>query len=251
MISPALMHPHERILVALDVATLDAAQNLAQQVGASVGGFKVGLELLTSVGAPAVVAAFRALQRPLFFDAKFCDIPNTVAGAVRAAARLGVAMLNVHAAGGAAMMRAAVAAAREGADAAGVAPPKVLAVTILTSLDAPALRELGWLPTEAACVETLVVQLARLAQAAGCDGVVASPQEIAAIRRACGADFLIVTPGVRPSWAATGDQQRVMGPRAAVAAGADYLVIGRPITQPPSEIGDPRAAAQRIAEELA
>lgn len=245
------MRPQDRILVVLDVPRLDAAQALAQQVAPAVGGFKVGLELLTSVGAPTVVAAFRDAGRPLFFDAKFCDIPNTVAGAVRAAAQLGVAMLNVHALGGTAMMRAAVAAAREGAAAGDVPVPKVLAVTILTSLNAAALRELGWRTPDVASVQAVVVRLAQVAQAAGCDGVVASPQEITAIRQACGPEFLIVTPGVRPHWAAAGDQQRVLSPREAIAAGADYLVIGRPITQPPPSVGSPRAAVQRIVEELA
>lgn len=245
------MQPKERILVALDVADLASAVELARALKPSVGGIKVGLELLTSCGAPQVVAALREVGLPIFFDGKFKDIPNTVAGAVRAVAKLSVAMLNVHALGGTEMMRAAVKAACDGASAGTHARPKVLAVTVLTSLNASQLQDVGFDNLrEEAQLQDLVVHLAVLAQTAGCDGVVASPQEITAIRAACGRDFLIVTPGVRPVWAAKGDQQRVMTPHEAVAAGANYLVIGRPITKPPAEIGTPLHAAQRIVEDL-
>lgn len=247
-----MRQPKDRILVALDVAELAPAVELAREVKPWVGGIKVGLELLTSCGAPQVVAALRGVGLPIFFDGKFKDIPNTVAGAVHAVAQWGVAMFNVHALGGTEMMQAAVQAAREGAAAANQARPKVLAVTVLTSLNVAKLQEIGFGNLrDAAQLQDLVVHLATQAKAAGCDGVVASPQEIAAIRAACGRDFLIVTPGVRPTWASKGDQQRVMAPKDALAAGADYLVIGRPITKPPADVGTPAQAAQKIAEELA
>lgn len=239
------------IFVALDVSDLAAATALAHALAPHVGGFKVGLELLNAAGAPQVVAALRDFGRPIFFDGKFHDIPNTVAGAVRAVARLGVAWCNVHATGGVAMMRAAVVAAHEGAAAAGVVPPQVLAVTILTSLTVADLQQLGvWNLSDTAALQAAVVTLAQRAQTAGCAGVVASPLEIAAIRAACGNDFLIVTPGVRPAWAAAQDQARTMTPHDALAAGADYLVIGRPITNPPPEVGSSIAAAQRVVHEL-
>ncbi|MBI4237243.1 MAG: orotidine-5'-phosphate decarboxylase [Deltaproteobacteria bacterium] len=239
------------IFVALDRPDLDAALQLAQELAPHVGGFKVGLELLNTAGAPHVVAALRDYGLPIFFDGKFHDIPNTVAGAVRAVARLGVTWCNVHAAGGSAMMRAAVAAAHEGAEAAGVVPPAVLAVTVLTSLTVTDLQQLGvWQIPNDAALQTAVVTLAERAQAAGCAGVVASPQEIATIRAACGREFLIVTPGVRPTWTGSQDQARIMTPHDALAAGADYLVIGRPITNPSPDVGTPAAAAQRILQEI-
>ncbi len=246
------MQAKDRIFVALDVAEVSQAVTLASELRPYVGGIKIGLEILNSCGAPQVVSALRDVGLPIFFDGKFNDIPNTVAGAVDAVARLGVAMLNVHALGGVEMMQAAVQAARSGAESAGQPRPIVLAVTILTSLNPAKLQAVGFSQLrDATQLRELVVQLARQAQAAGCDGVVASPQEITAIRAACGSDFKIVTPGVRPVWAAKGDQQRVMTPREAVAAGADFLVIGRPLTKPPAEIGTSIQAAQRIAEELA
>lgn len=242
------MQPVERIFVACDVDSLAAAGTLVTALGDRSVGLKIGLQLLTRAGIPQAVAAVQAHRCPIFLDVKFHDIPNTVAGACRAAAGLGVTLLNVHALGGAAMMAAAARAVREGAEAAGVAPPKLLAVTILTSMDGAALRQIGF--GVEATAESLVVRLARLAQDAGCDGVVSSPQEIRAIRAACGADFLIVTPGVRPAWAAANDQARVMTPRAAVDAGADYLVIGRPITNPPEIVGGPAQALAEIIREL-
>ncbi|MBI4365881.1 MAG: orotidine-5'-phosphate decarboxylase [Deltaproteobacteria bacterium] len=245
------MSPGERIFVALDVPTLAQAEGLVELLTPHVGGFKVGLELLTAAGAPTVIERLRGGGRPIFFDGKFSDIPNTVAGATRAAAQLGVAMLNVHALGGAAMMQAAVTAAAAGARIGGWSPPKVLAVTVLTSLGVEALTQLGLEGLhDPASLEAFIVRLATRAREAGCDGVVASPREIPAIRRACGQDFLIVTPGVRPSWSARGDQHRFTTPRAAIEAGADFLVIGRPVTNPPAEIGDPVAAVRKILEEL-
>jgi orotidine-5'-phosphate decarboxylase len=236
-----------RMLVALDVPTLPEALALVVGLRDQVGGFKVGLELCTAAGVPAVVEAIGAAGGAVFLDLKLKDIPNTVAGAVRAiVTRLGenVRMLTLHCDGGSAMLQAAVAAARE----ATANPPLLLGVTVLTSIDAVALQgELG-IP---AALEAQVVQMAQLAQAAGLDGVVASPHEVGAIRQACGSDLLIVTPGVRPTWAASQDQRRVMTPAQAVGAGADYLVIGRPITAAPTVEGGPPAAARRIAGELA
>jgi orotidine-5'-phosphate decarboxylase len=179
----------------------------------------------------------------IFYDCKFHDIPNTVAGAVRAASRRGVWMLNVHASGGRAMMRAAVEAAAEGR-AAGHDRPLVIAVTVLTSLDSATLAgEFGMAETAG----DHAVRLARLAQESGCDGVVASPHEAGAIRAACGPDFRLIIPGVRPAGADRGDQKRVMTPGEAVLAGADYLVVGRPITGAP----DPVAAARAVNAEAA
>lgn len=226
----------KRIIVPLDVPEADQALALAEAVAPHVGAVKVGLELFNAVG-PAIFAQFHARVARVFYDAKLHDIPNTVAGAVRAAARHGLWMINVHASGGAAMMAAAARAAGE-AD----RPPLVIAVTVLTSLDATGLHEVG----VAASPREQVVRLARLARDSGLDGVVASPLEAAAVREACGDDFLIIAPGVRPAGAAVQDQKRVATPAEAVRNGADYLVIGRPITQAP----DPAAAAAAIAEEL-
>ncbi len=241
--SPA---PHQRILAALDVPDLPAALGLVAQLRGRVGGFKVGLELCTAEGAPQVVRAVAAAGGGVFLDLKLCDIPNTVAGAVRSACALGpaVRMLTLHCHGGAAMLRAAAEAAR----AAGAARPLLLGVTVMTSLDQAALRdELG----VGAGLGEHVVHMARMAQACGLDGVVASPHEIGAIRAACGPGLLIVTPGVRPAWAASGDQRRVMTPAEALRAGCDYMVVGRPISAAPAEVGGPAQAAARIAEELA
>ncbi|MEW6320099.1 MAG: orotidine-5'-phosphate decarboxylase [Acidobacteriota bacterium] len=230
-----------RVLVALDVDTAAGALALADRLRGSVAGFKIGKQLFTAEG-PAVVRALAERGDRVFLDLKFHDIPNTVAGAVRAAVATGAWMVNVHASGGRAMMAAAVESARQAAAAAGVARPLVIGVTVLTSLDQPALAETGVTRP----VLEHVVHLARLAQAAGLDGVVASPLETAAIRAACGPDFAIVTPGIRAAGqAGTDDQARTMAPREAVAAGATYLVVGRPITG----AADPRAAAERIAAE--
>jgi orotidine-5'-phosphate decarboxylase len=227
----------DRIFVALDVDTLDDARALLDRLEGAVTGVKIGSQLFTSAGPAAVELAIKRGHR-VFLDLKFHDIPNTVAGAVRSATRLGVVMLNVHAAGGAAMMRAAAEAAGQAARDLGVPRPLCLAVTVLTSLDRRALeREVG-VPTS---VEAHVLALAERARDAGLDGCVASPQEIRRIKNALGARFAVVTPGIRPA-ASDDDQKRVATPAAAVAAGADYLVIGRPITA----AADPRAAAAAI-----
>lgn len=250
--------PQERIIVALDTALASEAMALAERLAPHVGAVKVGLELVNRTG-PLILRNLARLGLRVFYDAKFHDIPNTVAGAVRGAAAKGCWMLNLHASGGVAMMRAAVAAAEQTRPRRlhrlrtrfGPLPstpalpqrPLLVAVTLLTSIDERALREELGVP----CSPTEhVLRLARLAAEAGLDGVVASPQEAAPLREAFGRAFVIVTPGVRPSWSSSDDQRRIATPAEAVAAGADYLVIGRPITR----AADPVSAVQRIAEEL-
>ena len=231
------------ILVALDVANAADARRLADALGDSVGGLKIGFQLFTSTG-PSIVREMVDAGHRVFLDLKFHDIPNTVAGAVAAATDLGVWMVNVHAAGGAAMMTAARDAAHERAATLGRPAPLVIAVTVLTSMDAPALSSVG---VSRAPLDQ-VVHLASMANACGLDGVVASPQETAAIRRACGQDFAIVTPGIRGGAATVtkvDDQSRVATPAGAIAAGSSYLVVGRPITA----AQDPRAAALAILAE--
>jgi orotidine-5'-phosphate decarboxylase len=265
------METKERIIVALDVDTLGKALGLVEKLHPYVGYFKVGLELLTSEGAPKVVQGIKEAGGKIFYDGKFKDIPNTVAGAARAVTRLGVQMFNVHCLGGPAMMKKAREAAEEEAKLLGVSRPLVLGVTVLTSLDYQDLVKMRIMspadttvPKEIAeagktdKIQKFVHNLALLAKESGLDGVIASPQEV---RTICGygvprdyprlpLDFLVVTPGVRPFWAAAGDQKRVMTPGEAIKAGADYLVIGRPITQPPKEIGGPVEAAKKIVEEI-
>jgi orotidine-5'-phosphate decarboxylase len=227
-----------RILVALDVDSVIDARALADQLRGTVAGFKIGKQLFTSQG-PAVVEELVARGDRVFLDLKFHDIPNTVAGAVRAATRMGVWMLNIHASGGSQMMRAAKAAASEEAARRSKPAPLVVAVTMLTSLDDGMLGEIGIQGPMSGQVE----RLARLAKAAGLDGVVASPRELPLIRTACGADFTIVTPGIRGAGDTKGDQSRTMSAAEAVAAGASFLVVGRPITRASS----PRLAAERLS----
>jgi len=237
-----MTEPRERIIFALDVAHFDDAQRFVRLLKDRVGLFKVGKQLFTHAG-PKVVDMIRQKGQRTFLDLKLHDIPNTVAKASQEATRLDVAMFNVHAMGGVDMMEAAGGAARGTAKELGIQKPAVLAVTVLTSLDNKALKEVGI----EAPVEEQVSRLAKLAKKAGLDGVVASPQEIQLIRKTCGEDFVIVTPGVRPAETAKHDQKRVMTPREAIEAGADYLVIGRPI----QHAKDPVEAAERIAEEMA
>jgi len=230
--------PQQRLFVALDTTDLEGAAALAASLAPVAGGLKLGKEFFTAHG-PGGVRRLAEAGLPLFLDLKFHDIPNTVAGAVRAALALRPAMLTVHAAGGAAMMRAAAGAAAEG----GAGRPLVLAVTVLTSLDEGDLRALGVVGP----VDEQVGRLAALARESGLDGAVCSPREAADLRRACGAGFRLVVPGIRPTWAAKGDQKRVTTPADAIAAGADYLVVGRPIT----EADDPVAAARAVVDEIA
>jgi orotidine-5'-phosphate decarboxylase len=237
------------ILVALDVESAATAVELADALRGSVGGFKIGKQLFTAAG-PAVVRQLTDRGDRVFLDLKFHDIPNTVAGAIQSAVATGAWMVNVHASGGSAMMKAAAGAARQTAASLGQPRPLVIAVTVLTSMDDTALAEVGI----GRSMLDQVVHLARLAQTSGLDGVVASPQEVTAIRAACGSDFQIVTPGIRPRPAsgqaadqqAKDDQARTLTPAEAIAAGSSYLVIGRPITAAPN----PREAAEKIAATL-
>jgi len=228
----------DQLVVALDVDTANEARALANRLRGAVGAFKIGNRLFTREG-PAFVDELASRGDRVFLDLKFHDIPNTVAGAVAAATRLGVWMVNVHASGGSAMMRAARAAADEEAARCSRPAPLVIGVTMLTSLDEQAMTEIGF----AGSVADQVGRLAALAEAAGLDGVVASPHEIEIIRRRCGRGFAIVTPGIRGTQDARGDQSRTLSAADALVAGATYLVVGRPI------IGadDPRAAAEKIA----
>ena len=267
----------DQLLIALDVESAAKALLLADSLRGIAGGFKIGSRLFTSEG-PSIVRALVEKGDRVFLDLKFHDIPNTVAQAVAAAASLGVWMVNVHASGGMTMMRAARDAARETAARSGATPPLVIAVTVLTSMNASVLAETGHglsqtpdshgsSQTEASHRSTLtkaghrttqintdtsvldqVVRLAQLAEAAGLDGVVASPRETAMIRERCGREFAIVTPGIRGGGAITigqDDQERTMSAGDAIAAGATYIVVGRPIIA----AADPRAAAEAIVEE--
>ena len=238
------------ILVALDVESAAKAVELANQLRGSVGGYKIGKQLFTAAG-PDMVRELTGRGDRVFLDLKFHDIPNTVAGAVRSAVATGAWMVNVHASGGSAMMNAAAEAAAQESGALGRPRPLVIAVTVLTSMTDASLHEIG---VQRSMIDQ-VVHLAKLARASGLDGVVASPQETRAIREACGKDFQIVTPGIRPIRQGSeqaadqhgkDDQARTLTPAEAIAAGATYLVIGRPITAAPN----PREAAARIAATL-
>ena len=229
--------PGNPVYCALDTVELEPAAALATAIRGAVGGVKLGKEFLAANG-PQGVRRIAASGLPLFLDVKFHDIPNTVAGALRALLPLQPAILNVHAAGGPAML----AAARDAVAAAGAERPWLIAVTVLTRLDDGDLAAVG----QQGPVEAQVLRLARLAQAQGLDGVVCAPQEIAALRAACGPDFKLVVPGIRPAGSAAGDQKRIMGPAEALAAGADRLVIGRPITAAAA----PAAAARAIAKSI-
>ena len=243
------MRAADRLLVALDVESLEEEAALLDRLRGVVTACKIGSQLFTAAG-PAAVEMVLKRGFSVFLDLKFHDIPNTVAGAVREATRAGVTMLNVHAAGGTGMMRAAAEAATKAATDFGVARPICIGVTVLTSLDRKGLAEIGVTGN----VEAHVLRLADLAREAGLDGCVASPQEIGLLRRALGPKWLIVTPGIRMEAAAVGgagglgeDQVRIATPSAAIRAGADAIVVGRPITAAP----DPHAAAAAILREIA
>jgi len=235
------LSPADRIIVPLDVPSAAAACDLVDALPA-VSFWKVGLELFVSAG-PTILEALKSRNKRIFLDLKFHDIPNTMAGACRAAGRYGVDLVTVHATAGPIALEAAQTAAREGAEAAGQTVPRLIAVTVLTSISGRSLALDLKVPLE---LSDYALQMALLAQQSGLAGNVCSPQEAALLRRACGEDWLLVCPGVRPTWAQAGDQQRVMTPKQAIAAGANYLVIGRPITQTPN----PAAAFQRLLDEL-
>ncbi len=232
----------DRVIVPLDVPTKAAAIALLDLLP-EVAFWKVGLELFVSQGAE-ILTILKERQKRIFLDLKLHDIPNTMAGACRVAAGFGVDLLTVHATAGRNALQASQTAAVEGANQAGYPPPKLIAITLLTSLTS---RDLAFdlkIPVE---LPEYTLEMALLAQESGLPGAVCSPQEAAQLRQTCGDEFLLVCPGVRPSWAAAGDQKRMMSPREAIASGANYLVIGRPITADPN----PVAAWERIGVELA
>ncbi len=236
--------PREKLIVALDFPDITQALTFAEEMNDAVLYYKVGLELFSAAG-PEVIRLLKTLDKKIFLDLKFHDIPATVAGASARATAHGIDMFNVHAMGGMAMMRAAAAAAQETAETLKIPPPVVLAVTVLTSLDVRTLQEeIGISVGES--LRSFVVEKAAQAREAGLGGVVASAQEAADIRRSIGSDFLIVTPGIRPAWASTDDQRRVTTPSEAIALGADKVVIGRPITHAP----DPLEAVEKIIGEM-
>ena len=232
------------IFCAIDTVDVSRAKSIVTAVAGVVAGIKVGLEFFHANGMSGVRAVQDAcMSLPLFLDLKFHDIPTTVAGAVRGVMPLQPFMIDVHASGGRAMMEAAAAACAEEADKAGTQKPLVIAVTVLTSLDTSSMAEVG---LAASSIADQVMRLANLAQACGLDGVVCSAHEVRRLRAGCGPGFRLVVPGVRPVWADHHDQKRVLTPTEALAAGADLLVIGRPVTA----ASDPAAAARRIAREI-
>jgi orotidine-5'-phosphate decarboxylase len=240
MVKPQ-MNTSERIIVPLDVPDEDSATFLINKLE-QVTFFKVGLELFTSTG-PKILDLLKSRQKRIFLDLKFHDIPNTVAGACRSAARYGVDLLTIHATCGTDALKAASEAVQEEAAKVNIKPPKLIAITLLTSISS---RQLAFdlkIPLE---LPEYALAMALMAQETGLNGAVCSPQEVAQLRQTCKDDFLLVCPGVRPTWADKGDQKRSLTPAQAIASGADYLVIGRPITA----AADPELAWQRICEEL-
>jgi len=233
------MKPQDKIIVALDVETEAQAITLVKKLKGKAGVFKIGKELFTACG-PSIVKKIQKLGGKVFLDLKFHDIPNTVAKAVAQASKLGVYMVTIHTSGGLEMMQAAAKAAKENAPKGKM--PIVLGVTVLTSLDDAALKKIGYKYN----AEQMVLRLAKLAKEAGLGGIVSSPKEVKKLRRALGKNMVLVTPGIRPLWAAAGDQKRIMTPKDAVKAGADYMVIGRPITAHKN----PAEAAELIAKEI-
>jgi orotidine-5'-phosphate decarboxylase len=236
--------PKDRLIVALDFPMVDEAVALVDTMGDVITYYKVGLELFSTAG-PDAVKRLKSAGKSVFLDLKFYDIPNTVAGAAAKAVETGADMFNVHALGGMTMMRAAADSASEAAGRLGIKRPILLGVTVVTSLDSSALEnEIGISLDNG--LTAFIVEKARQCKEAGLDGVVASPNEVEEIREACGKDFHIVTPGVRPTWAAVGDQKRVATPADTIKMGADRIVVGRPITQ----AENPLEAAQKILAEM-
>ena len=235
------MMPKERLIVALDADTKDKALGLVEKLKTEIRIFKIGSELFTSCG-PDIVAAIKTKGCGVFLDLKFHDIPNTVAKSAAAATRLGVSILNVHALGGYDMMKRCAESVSIEAKTLKIAKPKIIAVTILTSMDENNLKKIGINDN----MEKQVLKLAKLAKDASLDGVVASPSEVKLIREELGQEFIIVTPGVRPEWAAVNDQKRVATPKEAILNGATYIVVGRPIIESP----DPVKAVRAILEEI-
>ena len=232
----------EKLVLALDVDNLDSAIELVEKLKDYVGIFKVGSQLFTSEG-PKIVHIINESGSKVFLDLKFHDIPNTVARAAEVATRLGVYIFNIHTSGGYELMKSAAEAAKKTSLTLGIRKPIILGVTVLTSINQQILEKEVGIKKD---LTEHVVHLARLAQSAGLDGVVASSQEITQIRNACGADFLILTPGIRPANNALNDQKRVMTPKEALKCGADFLVIGRPIRN----ASDPVEATKKIIEEM-
>ena len=229
----------DRLIVALDFHTMEDVKSLVEKLGESVSYYKVGMELFYSVG--GVIAGCAQAGTGVFLDLKLHDIPNTVAGGLCSLMDLGADILNVHASGGYTMMKTAADRLHAAAEERGIPCPKLIAITVLTSINQEDWAGVG----QTLPIKDAVVRLAKLAKSAGLDGVVASPQEAALIREACGADFLIVTPGVRPAGSAINDQSRIATPAAALKSGASHLVIGRPIRA----AEDPKAAAEAILKE--
>jgi orotidine-5'-phosphate decarboxylase len=240
--APRPQSARQRLILAVDTPTVDEARRIIDELYDYVGVFKIGLEMLMNEG-PQVLKVFQDRDLRVFFDGKFLDIPNTVAKATEAVAGRGVDMFTVHASGGRKMLEACVASARKASTAAGKREPIVLGVTVLTSMDQKALNDELRVPGS---VSDQVINLAKVCAASGVTGIVASPEEVAQIRGVVGEEMILVTPGVRPQWAAANDQSRVMTPADALKAGADYLVIGRPITAST----DRKDAAKRIVEEM-
>lgn len=233
---------NEKLIVALDVETPTKAVDLVRELSGVAGMFKVGSQLFTAAG-PQIVRDIIALDAKVFLDLKFHDIPHQIAGAARSAAELGVSLFTIHASGGTEMMRRAVESVAEVAERKGGVRSKILAISVLTSIDATILSQIGI----TSAPKEQVLHLVCLAESAGVDGVVASPQEIESIRQTIqNPEFLIVTPGIRPATGASEDQKRVATPAAAIAAGATYIVVGRPITGAP----DPLAAAHEIVADM-
>lgn len=235
------LKPEERLIVAIDVETEKKALDIVEKLKNDVRFFKIGFELFSSCG-PSIVKKVKEKGCEVFLDLKFHDIPNTVAKAAASITNLGAFMFNVHGIGGYDMMKKANDAVSAEAAKLKITKPKIIAVTVLTSIDEEGLKKIG---IEGG-VKKEVIRLAHIAKEAGLDGVVASPEETSLIRDAFGPDFLIVTPGIRPSWAAANDQKRITTPAEAIRRGADFIVVGRPITDAPDMTG----AAKKIIEEI-